>query len=266
MTFRDRAPLGAPTWADLWTPDVPTARRFYGEFFGWEATEPAEEFGGYFTFTRDGAPVAGAMGDMPDMPAANIWSVYFATDDAEKTLAAAQAEGGEVRSPAMAVGDLGVQGLLADPNGAPFGVWQPVTFHGFSTLGEPGTPNWFELHTRNHAAALKFYRSVFQWEVSGGSDTDEFRYAVMRGRADNPGDADQTDIVGIMDSTAFLRDDEAAHWDIYWHVEDMSDAVARLRDLGGSVVFGPDATPYGDLAVVTDPVGAQFKLRVPPRG
>jgi predicted enzyme related to lactoylglutathione lyase len=73
------------------------------------------------------------------------------------------------------------------------------------------------------------------------------------------------DLAGIMDSTSFLRDDETAHWDVYWHVDEIGDAVKRLRALGGSVLIGPDATPYGDLAAVADPMGARFKLRVPPR-
>ena len=47
MPTRDRAPLGAPCWADLWTSDVEGSRAFYSEVFGWEAQEPSPEFGGY---------------------------------------------------------------------------------------------------------------------------------------------------------------------------------------------------------------------------
>ena len=64
MVTRDSAPVGSPCWADLWTSDVEGSRTFYSELFGWEAQEPSPEFGGYFMFTRDGVPVAGAMGDM----------------------------------------------------------------------------------------------------------------------------------------------------------------------------------------------------------
>ncbi|HEY2563677.1 MAG TPA: hypothetical protein VGI44_08190 [Acidimicrobiales bacterium] len=62
MTARDRAPIGSPCWADLWTSDVEGSRTFYTELFGWEAQEPSPEFGGYFMFTRNGVPVAAAMG------------------------------------------------------------------------------------------------------------------------------------------------------------------------------------------------------------
>jgi predicted enzyme related to lactoylglutathione lyase len=73
MTTRDHALIGAPCWADLWTSEVEGSRRFYAELFGWEALAPNADFGGYFMFTRDGAPVAGAMGDMGDMRANNTW-------------------------------------------------------------------------------------------------------------------------------------------------------------------------------------------------
>src|SRR5580693_9093295 len=105
MPTRDSAPIGAPCWTDLWTSDVEGSRKFYSELFGWEAQEPSPEFGGYFMFTRDGVPVAGAMGDMGDEPAKNIWSIYLATDDIAKTLEAAEASGAQIISPAMAVAD-----------------------------------------------------------------------------------------------------------------------------------------------------------------
>src|SRR4051812_9045465 len=103
MPTRDHAPIGAPCWTDLSTSDVEGSRRFYSELFGWEALEPNEEFGGYFMFTRNGIPVAGAMGSMgPDMPADDTWQIYLCTDDIAKTLEAAEAEGAEVVSDAMA--------------------------------------------------------------------------------------------------------------------------------------------------------------------
>jgi len=75
MPTRDTAPIGSPCWADLWTSDVEGSRRFYSELFGWEAQDPSPEFGGYFMFTREGVPVAGAMGDMGEMRATDSWKI-----------------------------------------------------------------------------------------------------------------------------------------------------------------------------------------------
>jgi uncharacterized protein len=255
MPNRDSAPIGSPCWADLWTSDVDGSRKFYCELFGWEAGPPSPEFGGYFMFTRDGVPVAGGMGGTGDAPAGDVWQVYLATDDIAKTVEAAEAEGAQILSPPMAVADLGSQAILVDPTGAHLGAWQPGTFPGFTVLNEHGAPSWFELHTRDHAAAVAFYRSVFRWETSAVGDSDEFRYTVMR----NPsGDGE---LAGVMDAAGFLPEGVPSHWSVYWEVDDAAATVARVRALGGSVVMDVEQTPYGRLAAVTDPAGAQFKLR-----
>jgi len=255
MTTRESAPVGSPCWADLWTSDVEGSGRFYGELFGWEAQEPSPEFGGYFMFTRNGVPVAGGMGDMGDMKANNTWKVYLNCDDITKVLHVAASEGAQIISPAMAVADLGSQAVLVDPTGAAVGAWQAGTFPGFTVLDEPGTPSWFELHTRDHAKAVSFYRTVFGWDTKIAGDTDEFRYTTMA----NP--SGEGDLAGIMDAKAWLPEGEASHWSVYWAVEDVAAAVATVKALGGSVVMDAQDTPYGTLAVVADPAGAQFKLR-----
>jgi len=257
MPTRDHPPTGSPCWADLWTSDVEGSRRFYGELLGWEAQAPNAEFGGYFMFTRDGIPTAGGMGGMGDQPAQNIWSIYLCTDDMAKTVELAEARGAQV-DPPMPVADLGTQAVLTDPTGARVGAWQPGTFPGFTVLNEHGAPSWCELFTRDHAAAVAFYRSVFHWETSTVGDTDEFRYTTM---LDPTGDGE---LAGIMDASAFLPEGVPAHWSIYWEVDDADATVAKAQALGGSRVLGPDDTPYGRLATVTDPAGAQFKLRTPP--
>jgi uncharacterized protein len=255
MTRRDSAPIGSPCWADLWTSDVEGTRTFYSELFGWQAQEPSPEFGGYFMFTRNGVPTAGAMGPMGDMAADNLWKTYLATDDIAKTLKSAEASGAQVISPAMPVADLGIQATLNDPTGAHHGAWQPGTFSGFSVLNEHGFPSWFELQTRDHAAAVAFYRTVYHWDTSTVGDSNTFRYTTMR-------DPEGTgDLAGIMDARAFLPDGVPAQWSIYWEVDQTDATVAKVKALGGSVVMDPQDTPFGRLATVLDPAGAQFKLR-----
>jgi uncharacterized protein len=257
MPTRDSTLIGSPCWADLWTSDVDGSRRFYAELFGWEAQEPSPEFGGYFMFTRNGVPVAGGMGDMGDTPAQDIWQIYLATDDIAKTIAAAEAAAAQIISPPMAVAELGIQAVLIDPTGAHLGAWQPGTFPGFTVLNEHGAPSWFELLTRDHAAAVAFYRSVFGWDTNVVGDSDEFRYTTMR----HPGG--DGELAGIMDATAFLPEGVPAHWSVYWEVDDADATVTKVKALGGSVVMDAEDTPYGRLAVVTDPAGATFKLRAP---
>jgi uncharacterized protein len=258
MPSRDVAPIGAPCWADLWTSDVEGSRKFYSELFGWEALEPAPDFGGYFMFANGGAPVAGGMGDMGDMKADNSWKVYLSTDDIARTLQSAEAAGAQVVAPAMEVADLGVQATLIDPTGVPIGVWEPHGFAGFSVIEEPGAPSWFELMTRDYATAVEFYRSIFRLDSSVMGDSDEFRYSTLVPTAGG------REVAGIMDASGFLPEGLPGGWSIYWDVEDAAAAVAKVRSLGGSVLFDVEDTPYGKMATVADPTGAVFKLRTAP--
>ncbi|HLX88094.1 MAG TPA: VOC family protein, partial [Acidimicrobiales bacterium] len=151
--------------------------------------------------------------------------------------------------------DLGVQAMLTDPTGAHLAMWQAGTFPGFTVLMEHNAPSWFELHTREHDKAVAFYRNAFRWDTRAESDTDEFRYTVMK---DPSGEGE---LAGIMDAKAFLPDGVPSHWSVYWEMADIDAAVAKTTALGGSVVMAPETTPYGRLATVTDSCGAQFKLR-----
>jgi predicted enzyme related to lactoylglutathione lyase len=234
---------------------VEGSRRFYAEVLGWEAGEPSPEFGGYFMFLRGGNPVAGAMGDMEGMRADDSWKVYLTTDDCAKTAEVAEAAGASVVGPAMPVADLGVQAVLLDPTGAPFGLWQPGTFPGFTVLNEAGTPSWFELHTRDYAGALAFYQSVFGLDADTIGDSHDFRYSALRAA----GGSEQ--LAGIMDASAFLPAGEGPRWSIYWEVDDVDATVAKATKLGGAVINQPEDTPYGRIAGLADPSGARFKLR-----
>lgn len=255
MPTRDTAPTGAPCWIDLMTSDTARSRAFYGELFGWEAEEPAQEFGGYFSFGKDGVRVAGCMAAQAGAGTPDAWSVYLASDDARKTAEAVAANGGQVHVEPMDVGDLGTMALVADPGGAAVGFWQPGTFAGFGVLGEPGTPAWFELLTRDYQGAVTFYRDVFRWDTHTTGDTPEFRYTTLV--------HDGTWLAGIMDATGFLPEGVPAHWSVYFGVEDTDAALARAVELGGAVVQPAEDTPYGRLASASDPTGARFKLVAP---
>jgi predicted enzyme related to lactoylglutathione lyase len=153
--------------------------------------------------------------------------------------------------------------VLRDPTGAHLGAWEPGTFPGFTVLGEHGAPSWFELTTRDHAAAVAFYRSVFHWDANTTTapdgDGDGFRYTTMR----QPGTDE--DLAGIIDAAAFLPEGVSASWSIYWEVEDVDAALAQVKTLGGSVTTEAEDTPYGRVAGATDTGGAPFKLRASPR-
>lgn len=255
MPTRERAPQGAPCWVDLSTSDVERSRAFYTELFGWTAEEPAEEFGGYVNFLRDGVRLAGCMSSQAGGGLPDVWSVYLATDDARRTVEAAVANAGQIHVEPMAVGDLGTMAFLSDPGGAAVGAWQPGLHPGFTVFGEPGAPSWFELLTRDYDRVVDFYRTVFGWDTHVVSDTAEMRYTTLKG-------ADGW-LAGIMDASGFLPDGVPAHWSVYFGVQDADATLARVVELGGSVETPAEDTEYGRLAAAVDATGARFKIVAP---
>ena len=251
MPKRDEAPVGAPCWVDLFTSDPDRSQDFYNQLFGWTSESAGEEYGGYINFTKDGVPIAGAMKNDGQSGMPDAWSLYLATTDAKATTDAAASHGGQVIVPAMEVMALGSMAVFADAGGAAIGAWQPGQHRGFGLLAEAGAPTWFELHTRDYDASVRFYQDVFGWDTSVVSDAPEFRYSTLG--------TDDDALAGIMDDTE-LPEGVPAHWAIYFGVDDTDKALERVVDLGGTVLMPAEDTPYGRLAVAADPTGATFRL------
>ena len=157
--------------------------------------------------------------------------------------------------PPAPVGDMGLQTVFADATGAVTGAWQAMSFPGFMTLDEPGTPCWFELNARDFTAARDFYAQTFSLDPRMMSDNDDFRYASLC--------AGDQEVAGVLDASARLGDAHS-HWVAYWLVYDVAAALERVRELGGGVLEGPFDSPYGVIATVSDPAGATFRLRSSP--
>lgn len=245
---------GTPIWVDLGTTDLDAAKAFYADVLGWNFTSTGEEFGNY-QMVDVGVPVGGAALNMketgepdPDMPA--WFTVYLKVDDAAAAVEQVVAHGGTVFVAPMAVGPLGTMAIVAAPSGAAFGLWEPAEFDGFDTSGRPGTAVWFDSNSTDFDADAAFYRDVFGWEI-----TDEPMAEGMRYVTNAPGDRARA---GLMDAAAILPEGVPAHWQVAFAVADTDASVARVVELGGSVVMPAQDSPYGRYAVVADPQGAPF--------
>lgn len=242
---------GEPCWIELFTHDTEAAVEFYGGLFGWTATEPDEEHGGYRIFERDGVPVAGLMRNDGSMGGPDAWSVYLATDDASALVDRARTAGAEIVAGPMQVGDLGTMAVLVDPAGATVGAWQAQEFDGTGVLAQDGAPAWFETLSTDYPASVRFYGDVFGWALHTMSDTPEFRYSTLG--------VDEDARAGIMDAAEML-DGQPSKWQFYLQVADADATVEQVTAAGGSVVRPPEDTPYGRLAVVRDRGGVELCL------
>jgi predicted enzyme related to lactoylglutathione lyase len=248
---------------ELLTSDPARSAEFYGRLFGWTVEDPGADYGGYRNFQLKGERVAGCMRNDGAAEASgagvpDLWSVYLAVADADATVASVAQHGGQVMVPPIDVMALGRMAVIVDPGGAVIGIWQPGEHRGFGYVGEPGAPNWFELHTRDYEQSLAFYRAVFGWETTTQGDTPEFRYTTV--------DVGDERYAGVMDACAFLPEGVPGGWTVYFGVDDADRSLSEVVSLGGEVIMKAEDTPYGRLATAADPTGAVFRLHQPPAG
>ena len=109
---------GALAWNDLVTPDPEAAERFYGRLFGWTFIEMPDS-GGYRVI-RNGERSNGGIFPDADAPQPG-WIPYFGHADLDGLLGQLEGLGGRLITGPVAVPS-GRFALLADPQGAPFGV------------------------------------------------------------------------------------------------------------------------------------------------
>ncbi|MET8246142.1 VOC family protein [Streptomyces sp. NPDC005202] len=228
---------GVCCWVDAQLPDVEAGKRFYGELFGWSFDEqPA--YGSSVWARLDGEPVA-ALAPKTDGRMPTVWTVYFATPDAEALAERIRAHGGQVVTAPMPVDGLGTIGLAADAEGAVFGLWQPGSHTGFGRRHAVGTFVWAELYARDTDAANAFYGGLFHDALFGPDAEPDF------------GRAPVSDV---------FPPEMPPHFLVHFRVEDCEAALGTVGRLGGRVQVPPFETSYGNVAVVLDNQGASFAV------
>lgn len=258
MSERTSYTPGTPCWVALeGTPDIEASARFYGEVFGWEVPElpNSAEMGGYRRAKKNGKDVAGfSPRQQEGQP--TVWSTYVSVTDAAATAAAVQKNGGTVFFEPMDVMGLGHMAIFADPAGAIFGVWQPVTFPGAELVNEAGCFGWNELGTRDTAGAKQFYPAVFGWGTQEEDSERAGTYTVWT--------VGEAMVGGMIDMNALdLPPEVPPNWLVYFTVESTDAAVDAVSAGGGEVRMGPIEIPVGRFAVVADPAGAVFAVMQP---
>ncbi len=243
---RSYAP-GVPCWVDLSTPDTQAAAGFYSALFGWRAGFEAEpEAHGYGLFHLRGKKVAG-IGPVfhEDLPAG--WHCYVAVDDLGPVLQRVGEAGGRVALPPTQVMRAGRMAGLRDRENAFLLLWQAGEHQGCELVNEPGAFTWNELTTRDPAAAQEFYPAVFGWSVGGDAYYTQWRI-------------DEKNIAGMLPMPIDVPAEVPPQWTVYFAVDDVEEAAARVEELGGGKVSPFIDSPAGRLVVVHDPWKAQFAL------
>jgi len=245
-----RAQQGGPApgsflGADLITEDAEAASRFYSELFAWDVEKVKD--GGYAVHHKGRLIASISQIDDSDPEVdKSFWLVAFAVNDLKQTLRSASENGAAVVEDNTEVKDYGRFAVVRDSEKAPVMFIQSGKTPIGGTKG-PGAWVWAELWTDDVEKAATFYADV----IGFGHDTTErggqpYHYFTSQGKA-------RAGIIKIPDELERVN----PGWAPYVAVEDLEAMVAKVKELGGRVVFAETEHPAsGSVALILDPTGA----------
>lgn len=246
---------GKVIWAELVTPDLAAAKRFYSGLFGWTFEDIHAGRVEYSVARLDGAPVAGLVqrAPPPGRPSQPAWLTFLSVTDVPAAAQAIKIHGGkQLRSP-HAYRQRGRQAVYTDPQGAVFAVMNSRSGDPPDGLVAPGEWIWSALVTRDPGTDAAFYQDVFGYVVfdasqAGASDSGHLVLASEEyARAS----------INPLPASAPAH----PHWVNFVRVTDIAAAVTRATQLGGRVLVDPGQDRHGGrVAVIADPAGARVGL------
>jgi uncharacterized protein len=253
MGERTQYTPGTFSWTDLATTDQDGAKAFYSELFGWDAIDnPVGDGVVYSMMQVDGKDVA-AISPQPqqqrDAGAPPAWNSYITVQSADEALEQATQLGATVHAPAFDVMDVGRMGVVQDPQGAYFLVWEPRRHIGASLVNAPGALSWNELASPDLDGSAAFYGELFGWQVEPFEGA-EMPYMTIKNAAgwNNGG------------MRPVMPPGTPPGWLVYFGIADIAAGLEKVSELGGTQLMGPMQIGMGTIGVVQDPQGAVFAL------
>ncbi len=252
MGERTKYTPGTFSWADLSTTDLEGAKDFYGGLFGWQADDRPVGDGMVYSMQQIGgksvAAISPQMEDQRKMGLPPIWNSYVTVDSADDVAAKAGELGANVHAPPFDVMDVGRMAVIQDPQGAFFMIWEPKTTIGAELVNVPGALCWNELYTGDLDGAKSFYNGVFGWDWQEFEASPDPYFVIMNQGSGNGG------VRGLAEP------DMPPNWLVYFAVEDIDAALAKVSELGGETMMGPMDIGIAKVAVIKDPQGGVFAL------
>ncbi|BDA64399.1 VOC family protein [Actinomyces capricornis] len=241
---------GRPCWLELYTPDAEAAAAFYGGLLGWQVAD-ADPGSGISTMVLLRDHLIASFEPQEGQQDDGGWLVTLLVDDVAAAVTQAEAAGGGVVIPCTEVGEDGTTtfAVVTDPGGAQVGMISD-TDPAPAAPQEAGMPLWYEVLTDGLDAGVGFYETVFGWRTREVEPGQGLPY-----RVNDPGTGP---LCGIGERSAFTGG--APAWRVYFGVEDLDSAAARVPALGGRALGEPQDSPYGRILPVADPHGANFML------
>jgi uncharacterized protein len=246
--------VGKMVWADLVTPDIAAAERFYGGLFGWTFRTIHAGGSDYAVALADGLPVGGLF--QKPIPAGehrqSAWLTFFSVLDVDGAKRAALAHGATLVSDSKSYPSRGRQAVLSDPDGAVFAILASSSGDSPDFLAEPGEWIWSSLLSHDPGAAAAFYQQVFSFDVFDLASDDGLEHVIL-----------SSDDFARASVNSLPADSKRRHphWLNFVRVADTVGMAAKVVAAGGRVLVDPHVDRHGgQVAVVADPAGAPFGL------
>lgn len=254
---------GMPIWYELMTPDPDAVAEFYRTVGGWQIGAAGMAAGSgnndYRAIQRaDGGMLGGVLKlsqDMSDNGAKPGWIPYFHVADVDAAVTKLKDMGGSLWMGPRKI-EVGTIAMVADPQGAPFYLMDPVPPAGNPDAKsdvfdekKSGHCRWNELSTSDAPGALEFYSALLGWvspdKMPMGERGD---YFFLRAE-------DQR--IGAI--SPWLNEGQSPMWLFYLGVDDIDRAHAAAKANGGTDVGDPHDVPGGDyIFTANDPAGARI--------
>jgi predicted enzyme related to lactoylglutathione lyase len=244
--------VGKVVWADLVTPDLSVAEKFYGGLFGWQFKAVQTGSSDYALALFDGRPIGGLI----QKPVAtgehrqSAWLTFIAVRDVDMVKRTAVAHKAKLLVDSKSYEGRGRQAILADPEGAVFAIVASSSGDSPDYLAEPGEWIWSSLHAKDAGSEAAFYQDIFGYDVYDLATDDGLEHLIL-----STDDVARASANQHPDGTSQRH----AHWLNYVRVNDANDTVSKAVLLGGKVLVQPHPDRHGGLvAVIADPAGAPF--------
>jgi predicted enzyme related to lactoylglutathione lyase len=249
----DRYVPGKWVWAELFTEDAKAATRFYGEAFGWTfETFPAARGPSYTLALAVAEPVGGMLQRTyaHQKETGSRWLGFISVPDVKAAARYARANGGRVVAPPRTLAGRGEVAILADPEGAPFGVIHSATGDPPDYLAEEKQWLWIELWAKDPKAMAQFYAGLAGYEITPMERPDGKEGYFLAS-------AEFTRCAVIPSPAPAVR----SAWLPYLRVQDVKTATAQAERAGARVAVPPSSQVRdGRVALIVDPTGAPLGL------
>jgi len=245
---------GKMIWADLVTPDLAAAEKFYGGLFGWTFQPIHAGDIDYAVAMLDGRPIGGLV--QKAIPTGqhqqSAWLTFLAANDLDGVKKLAVSHGAKVLSDIKSYPMRGRQCVLSDPEGAVFALLASSSGDTPDYLPATGDWIWSSLHAKDAGAEAAFYQNLLGYDVFDLPSDDGLEHLILS--TDDYARASANDL----EQGSARRH---SHWLNFVRVENAAQSAAKAVAMGGRVLVEPRADRHGGmLAVVADPAGAPVGL------